>query len=153
MSSDAAWRKVKPFREVESARVRYLTVAEAKRLINACSPHLRPLVQAALQTGCRYGELCRLEARDFNPDAGTLTIRQSKSGKPRHVILTFEGHALFRQLTAGRPGDELILGRWAKSQQQRRMAEAVARAKITPPISSTACATPGRRSPSCPACR
>jgi integrase len=135
VASDAAWRKVKPFREVESARVRYLTVAEAKRLINACSPEdLRPLVQAALQTGARYGELTRLEVRDFNPDAGTVTIRQSKTGKARHVVLTAEGHLLFRQLTAGRAGDELILGRWAKSQQIRPMAEAVQRAAIKPRI-------------------
>ena len=132
--SDAAWRKVKPFREVETARIRYLTVAEAKRLINACTPDLRHLVQAALQTGARYGELARLEVRDFNPDAGTVTIRQSKSGKSRHVVLTSEGHALFSQLTAGRAGDELILGHWPKSRQIRPMAEAVQRAAIKPRI-------------------
>jgi integrase len=134
VASDAAWRKVKPFREVESARVRYLTVAEARRLINACTPDLRPLVQAALQTGARYGELARLEVRDFNPDAGTVAIRQSKTGKARHVVLTAEGHALFSQLTAGRASDELILGRWAKSQQIRPMAEAVQRAAVKPHI-------------------
>jgi integrase len=37
-------------------------------------------------------------------------------------------------LTAGRAGDDLILGRWAKSQQIRPMAEAVQRAAIKPPI-------------------
>jgi integrase len=134
VASDTAWRKVKPFREVESARIRYLTVAEAKRLINACSPDFRPLVQAGLQTGCRLSELARLEVRDFNVDAGTLSIRQSKSGKPRHVVLTAEGHELFIQLTAGRGGDELILGRWAKAQQVRPMADAVQRAVIKPRI-------------------
>jgi integrase len=133
--SDTAWRKVRLFRETGDARVRYLTVAEARRLVNACDPRLRPLVQCALQTGARFGELSRIEVRDFNPDAGTLAIRQSKSGKSRYVVLTSEGHALFSQLTAGRAGDELILGRWTKSQQSRPMAEAVRRAKITPPIS------------------
>jgi hypothetical protein len=68
--TDLAWRKVKPFRQVDAARIRYLSVAEAKRLINACDPQFRPLVQAALQTGCRYGELCRLQVHDFNPDGG-----------------------------------------------------------------------------------
>jgi integrase len=134
VASDAAWRKVKPFREVETARIRYLTVAEAKRLINACGPDFRPLVLSALVSGARFGELARLEVRDFNPDAGTLTIRQSKAGKPRHVILSSEGQSLFSQLTAGRAGDELILGRWAKSQQIRPMAEAVQRAAIKPRI-------------------
>ena len=47
ISSDAAWRRVEPFESVDAARVRYLTVADAKRLINACDPVFRPLVQAA----------------------------------------------------------------------------------------------------------
>ena len=76
--TDAAWRKVRPFKSVEVARIRYLSVAEAKRLINASDSDFRLLVQAALQTGCRYGELISLEARDFNSDAGTLAIRQIK---------------------------------------------------------------------------
>ncbi len=133
--SDTAWRKLKPYRDVEVARVRYLSLAEARRLINACDPIFRPLAQAALQTGARYGELARLEVRDFNRDAGTLTIRQSKSGRSRHVVLTSEGHELFRQLTAGRAGDELILGRWGRSCAHKPMSRAVQRAKITPPIS------------------
>jgi len=28
---------------------------------------------------------------DFNPYVGTLRVRASKSGKPRHVVLTQEG--------------------------------------------------------------
>ena len=107
-TSDAAWRKVKPFHGVDAARIRYLTVAEAKRLINAADPEFRSLVQAALQTGCRYGELTRLEVSDFNADSGTLAVRQSKSGKPRHVVLTDEGVAFFTQLAAGRGGGEPV---------------------------------------------
>jgi integrase len=49
-------------------------------------------------------ELTRLEVCDFNPDASTLAIRQSKSGKPRHVVLTDEGAAFFRRYCAGRSG-------------------------------------------------
>jgi len=139
--SDSVWRKVKPFQKVGAARVRYLTVAEARRLINASDPDFRLLVQAALQTGCRYGELTRLKVQDFSPDAGTISIRQSKSGKPRHVVLTDEGMALFRQVCAGRSGSEPILRKatsgepWDKSHQRDPMCEAVARAKINPPIS------------------
>jgi integrase len=109
ISSDLAWRKVKPFKAVDVARVRYLTIAEAKRLINAADSDFRLLVQAALQTGARYGELVRLTVADFNPDVGTVAIRRSKSGRSRHIVLTDEGRAFFRQITAGRAGDELIL--------------------------------------------
>jgi integrase len=71
---------------VDCARVRYLSVAEARRLINACDLKFRPLVQAALQTGARYGELCRLTVADFNADVGTLAIQESKSGQARHIV-------------------------------------------------------------------
>jgi integrase len=137
---DTAWRKVQPFRNVDASRARYLAVTEGKRLINAADPEFRPLVQAALATGCRYGELIRLRVHDFNPDSSTLAIRQSKSGQPRHVVLTDEGAALFTRLTAGRRGGEWLLYRadgkpWQASHQIRRMAEACARAKIEPAIS------------------
>jgi len=139
VSSDSAWRRVEPFEEVSAARIRYLSIAEAQRLINACDLEFRPLVQAALQTGARYGELARLTVADFNADAGTIGVRQAKSGKPRHIILTDEGTALFRQLCAGRAGSDLILmkrdGRqWGKSHQVRPMAAACEHAKIRPPI-------------------
>ena len=131
----APWRSVSPFKGVNVARVRYLTVAEAKRLINAAEPELRVLVQAALLTGARYQELARLQVEDFNPDSGTLLIRQSKSGHSRHVILTEEGAAFFEGLAAGRPGEALLLGRvWKPSAQARGMMAACARAGIDPPI-------------------
>jgi integrase len=136
----AAWRKVKSFKGVDSARVRYLTVAQARRLVNVTDPEFRPLVQAALQTGCRYSELARLEVADFNPDSGTLAIRRSKSGKTRHVVLTDEGLSFFRQLTAGRAGSETMLRKangeaWRASHQLRPMDQACQHAKIDPPVS------------------
>lgn len=140
ISSDTIWRRVEPFEDVDAARVRYLTVAEAQRLVNASDPEFRPMVEAALQTGSRYGELCRLDVQDFNRDSGTLAIRHSKSGKPRHAVLTEEGVALFRQLTAGRSGHEPMLrrpdgSRFGKSHQGRPIREACDRAKIRPRIS------------------
>jgi integrase len=137
--SDAEWRRAKPFKGVDAARVRYLTIAEAKRLVNACDPDFRQLVQAALQTGARYGELTRLKVSDFDPDNGTVAIRVSKSGKSRHVVLTDEGQVFFKQICVGRSGNEIMFqkanGRpWATAHQQRPMRLAVERAKISPPI-------------------
>jgi integrase len=138
-STDSAWRKVKPFKSVDAARVRYLSIAEATRLITASEAEFRPLVLAALQTGCRYGELGRLEVADFNSDAGTLNIRRCKSGKARHVVLTDEGVSFFRQLIAGRAGSEIMLRKangeaWRASHQLRPIAQACQRANISPPI-------------------
>ena len=140
VATNEAWgRRLKRFRDVEVARVRYLTIAEAARLINTADPEFRPLVEAALQTGCRYGELIRLEVVDFSVDAGTIAIRKSKTGKARHVVLTDEGITFFRSVTAGRAGANLIFhhadGRpWNKSNQARPMKEACARAGIVPPV-------------------
>jgi len=138
--SDAAWRRVEPFKGVDVPRLRYLSVAEAKRLINGCADEdFRRLVQAALATGCRYGELCGLTVADFNSDGGTVAIRQSKTGKARHVVLNDQGAALFRQWCAGGPGGALLLSHddgqpWGKSHQDLRMKEACKRAGIEPPI-------------------
>jgi integrase len=104
VESDSAWRAVKGFREVETARVRHFSIDECRRLVNAAQGSFRDLINAALFTGCRYGELCALRVRDFNPDSGTLFVAKSKSGKARHVVLTEEGQAFFRRITLGRQG-------------------------------------------------
>lgn len=136
--SDAEWRAVKPFENANAARIQHLSVDEAKRLINASEPEFRRLVQAALQTGCRYGELCRLTVADFDLKAGRLAVMVSKTGKPRHVVLTEEAVAFFRDICAGRTGDELMLTRgglpWGKSHQAPPMAAACKIAKIKPAI-------------------
>ena len=137
-ASDAAWRRVKPFRDADAARVRYHQLAECTRLMNACQPEFRRLVEGALLTGARYGELARLDVSDFHPDSGTLHVRRSKTGAGRHVELTDEGIAFFTAITAGRPGKEPMFrrpdgARWGVSHQRRPLLEACRGAAIEPP--------------------
>lgn len=139
VASDAAWRRVKPFRGADAARQGYLTEEQCRRLLNACEPDFRRIVRGALETGCRYGELTRAKVADFHPDAPSLLIRDTKSGKPRHVPLDRQAAAFLESITAGRPGKEPIFLRddgkpWGTSQQARRLAEASLRAGIEPPI-------------------
>jgi integrase len=140
VADNTAWgRRVKKFRGVDAARVRYLSIDESVRLINASDPAFRPLVRAALETGCRYQELARLEVCDLNADAGALHIRKSKTNRQRHVVLTAEGVAFFTKVCAGRKGSELMFPRsngepWRASNQERFIAEANQRANIVPPI-------------------
>ncbi len=130
---------MKPFRNASEPLVRYLEPDEARRLVNAAGPALRALLRGALFTGCRYGELVALRVEDFRADAGSIHVRESKSGRPRHVPLGDEGLSFFAELTAGRPGAELLFTRdgqaWGKNNQVRGLAEACARAKIAPAVS------------------
>jgi integrase len=138
VSSDSAWRKVKPFKRVDEAVVRYLSAAEARGLVRACPEDFRKLVQAALFTGCRYSELARLKCSNFNPDSGTLAIRLSK-GKIRHVVLTDEAKASFAVWTKDKaPSDHVFLRAdkavWGASHQKRPLDEASEQAEIAPAV-------------------
>lgn len=137
-TSDERWRKVKPFREVDTAVVHYLSPSECVRLVNTCPPDFRALVRGALVTGCRYGELTRLKVADYHPEVGTVSVRTSKAGKPRHVALNDEGQTLFESVTAGRRAQEFIFLRedgkpWGASHQIRPIKAASERAGIEPP--------------------
>jgi integrase len=140
VASDDPWRRVRPFKAVETARMRYLSEVECTRLVNACEPAFRNLVRGALLTGCRYSELARLRTADFNADAGVVTIRESKAGKPRHVVLTDEGRQFFGRLIAGNLADDPIFTRsdggvWGKSHQLRPILEACQHSNIKPTVS------------------
>jgi integrase len=120
--------------------IRYLSEDEIRRLVNGCSEDFRDMVRGALLTGCRYGELIALRAADYSRDAGTLTVRFSKAGKPRHVVLTDEGRTLFEGITAGKASEALIFLRadgepWGSSHQQRPLRDACTRAGIVPSVS------------------
>ncbi len=139
-ADDTAWRKVKPFKQVDAPVIRYLNAKDCKRIVNACPPDFRELVRGALHTGCRYGELTNLTVADFNPDAGNVLVRTSKGGKPRHVTLSKEGQQFFSLVVAGKDGNAHIFTRddgnpWGKSHQTRPLADACVAAKIVPAIS------------------
>jgi integrase len=135
-----AWRRVEPFRAVDAARVEFLTDAESRRLVNAAKEPFRSLLAGALLTGARYGELTAMQAADFDERSGTVQIRQSKSGKSRHVTLSDEGVIFFKQRCVGKHGSDLIFAKpagvaWGPSDQRRPMLEACAAAKIKTSIS------------------
>ena len=138
--SDDAWRRVQPFAKVDAPRIRYLSDDEAVRLVNACGPDFRALVIAALLTGARYGELCKVRTADFDADGRVLHVREAKGGKPRAVVLTDEAVRHFTTLAMGKPAPALLLTRaegvpWGESHQFRPLREACAAARIVPAVS------------------
>jgi integrase len=140
VSSDDAWRRVKPFKGADAAKISYLDQDQATRLLNACEPDFRSLAHAALLTGCRYGELIGLKVEDYLTDSGSIHIRQSKGGKARQVYLSEESVSVFEALTVGRAGSETMFLRadglpWKAAHQDRRMRKACTVARIEPVIS------------------
>jgi integrase len=136
--NDKTWRSVVPFKNVEFAKTVYFTEEECMRLVNACPPDFKILVQGALHTGCRYGELAALVVSDFDPHARGITVHESKSGKPRFVALADDGQSFFVRITAGKNARDRLITKdngnpWGKSDQRRRMIAALAAASIDKP--------------------
>ena len=77
----------------------FFTFEEATRLIEAAREEWRPMIQAAMRTGLRRGELLALRWQDVDLHAGKMLVRQNivrgvigtpKSGKPREIPLSKE---------------------------------------------------------------
>jgi integrase len=67
--------------------IRWLTDDEAVRLIEACSPHLRPLVIFMLFTGARAGEALWLDWHNVDLARAHVVFPKTKNGSPRGVPL------------------------------------------------------------------
>jgi len=134
--SDQAWRSVHSFRNIDRPRTRFLSVSEAKRLLNAMPRDFRQLARGALYTGLRLGELLALTVSDFGDDQ--VHVRHSKGGRERTVPLSQEGSQFFEQITAGKAGDAALFQQdsgepWQRIHASRYMARACKAAKISPP--------------------
>jgi integrase len=142
-ATDAAWRTVKPYKGVSSPRIRYLSLNEATRLLNAAAPDLRTMINGALLTGARISDLCRMTVGDFMPDAGCVMVQNKKSqykGKSAFpCYLSAEGMEFFAAHTAGRePGQPMFTranGEAFTRHVKRQMDATNEAARLNPPAS------------------
>lgn len=86
----AAKRGLCEYRVIErprqpKGRVRWITPAEAHRLVKSCAPHLKPLVTFLLYTGARMSEALYLDWRDVDLARAHVTFPETKNGDPRGV--------------------------------------------------------------------
>src|SRR5206468_824615 len=79
-------RKVKRFPETPG-RTRFLTAAEAEKLVENAPNHLRPIIICALHTGGRLREILTLRWEDVDLERRVLYFDQTntKSGKQREI--------------------------------------------------------------------
>jgi len=78
---------VKFFREFPRSRT--LMPEEYRRLLGACAPHFRPIVQLAYDTGMRRSEILGLRWDQLNLEAGVITLKSSdtKTQEQREIPL------------------------------------------------------------------
>ena len=88
MCSEDVLRKVRKAKALKGvvSRLRFLSQVECRELINACDPHLKPIVITALNTGCRKGEILSLKW-DTNIDLkhGFILLDKTKNGERREI--------------------------------------------------------------------
>jgi len=77
-------RKVKLLEE-NNRRLRYLSKEECQSLINACSPHMRPIVICALNTGMRKSEILNLKWDNIDLKHGFILLDRTKNGERREI--------------------------------------------------------------------
>jgi integrase len=83
-------------------RLRFLTEGEIEALLKACedlkaqTPHLRPIVEVALVTGMRRGELLGLKWEQIRN--GFIYLTETKSGKARQIPVNDRLDAVLRDL-------------------------------------------------------
>ncbi len=88
----AAKRGLCDFRQIDRprqprGRVRWLMPAEADRLIEASSPHLKPLLIFLFYTGCRLSEGLYLDWPQVELNRAEVQFLQTKNGEARGVPL------------------------------------------------------------------
>lgn len=101
----------------EVKRDRILTSEETQRLLDACigrRAHLKPLIIAALDTGCRLGELLKLQWREINLNSGVIVIKafNTKTMRKREIGITARLRAVLENLLNSFPQskDDLVFG-------------------------------------------
>jgi integrase len=112
----------------------FLDLEQRRRLLEKCSGAFRDLVESAMLTGCRYGELRQLKVQDFDAAERCLEIRKGKTGG-RTVALSDAAHKFFANVSRDKLPKATLLVRddgepWAHSDQDKPMRIAARKAKV-----------------------
>jgi integrase len=123
--------RIRMEREAEG-RLRWLTPEEATRLLDACrksrNGHLIDLVEFALFTGMRRGEVLGLTWERVDRARGVVLLDVTKSGKRREVPLNSRADAVLAR--RGSKSSGLVFGTWRWDNFRTAWENAVERSKL-----------------------
>ena len=133
IATDRAWRTVRAFKDVGQARQVILTDDQIKRLREHTDGPFGELVESALLTGARYGELIAARVEDLDAHNGALRL-SGKTGS-RDCYLSGAALAHFKRLASSKlPAAYLHTkedgSAWGKSHQHRHVQAAVKSARL-----------------------
>ncbi|MHB1926916.1 MAG: tyrosine-type recombinase/integrase [Leptospirillum sp.] len=125
-------RNVRP-PKYDNSLVRYLDKGQEKRLFDALPVGLHPIVTVALHTGCRQGELLKLEWRDVDFTQGMFVCRNTKAGDSRWIPMNSLVREVLSKLSEKEhePTDKIFTVGHCKS-LSRSFAVAVKKAGLDP---------------------
>ncbi len=87
-NSSAAWQEaLRPVRNADRPRTRYLDIGERRRILAKVKAEALPFVKAIAMLPLRPGAMAGLSAGDFDKRTRELTIGKDKTGKPRRIAV------------------------------------------------------------------
>jgi integrase len=89
-------------------RVRYLTEDEIERLLDACFPSIRNIVECALNTGMRKGEILGLKWDQIRN--GFIYLTETKTSEPRQIPINDTLDLLFKRIKSEQNPSENVIG-------------------------------------------
>jgi integrase len=136
VQSDAEWRRVRPFKNVNPEHVDFPTSKQVRNFIKHCDDDFAQICLATAYTAARFGDLIEMKVRDFDPKTQSVHVRGSKTNNPRNAPLTDEALKFFRKITKGRePGAFIFLRAdgdpWKSAQQQKQLLKASEKSGVT----------------------
>jgi integrase len=128
------WHDPKRLKDAGIRRDLYLDRNQRRRLRDACEGAVRDLVEGAMLTGCRAGELTKAPCSAFDERTKTFTAKTGKTGR-RSIPLSPDALALVRQLSKDKLPEVPLFTRddgkpWAHSDWDKLVRNAAAKADL-----------------------
>jgi len=73
------------FYKLDNKRLRFLEKEEIARLLGNCQGHLKDIIEFAINTGMRKGEIFNLMWRDIDMNNGMIYLLKTKNGDQRQI--------------------------------------------------------------------